>query len=109
MSEPAVRALRAAGPSGVGLIPPELGDVRLNTPAAVYVDWKSHPYAPADLAEWQRRIAMVKLAETDDGMFCRLVQQENIAWVILRPDRTPPACIVGWRRAGSDDVRIYIG
>jgi hypothetical protein len=109
MSERAVHALRAAGPSGVGLIPPELGNVRLNTPAAVYVDWKSHPYAPADLAEWQRRIAMVKLAETDDGMFCRLVQQENIAWVMLRPDRTPPACIVGWRRAGSDDVRIYIG
>jgi len=109
MSEPAVRALRAAGPSGVGLIPPELGDVRLNTPAAVYVDWKSHPYASADLAEWQRRIAAVRSAETDDAVFCRLVQQQKIAWVMLRPDRTPPACIAGWRRAGSDNVRIYIG
>ena len=107
-SERAVRALRAAEPSGVGLIPPELGNVRLNTPAAVYVDWKSHPYASADLAEWQRRIAAVKSAETDDGAFCRLVQQEKITWVMLRPDRTPPACIVGWRRAGSDEVRIYI-
>jgi len=107
-SERAVRALRAAGPSGVGLIPLELENVRLNTPAAVYVDWKSHPYASADLAEWQRRIAAVKSAETDDALFCRLVRQEKIAWVMVRPDRTPPACIVGWRRAGSDDVRIYI-
>jgi hypothetical protein len=107
-SEQAVRALRAAGPSGVGLIPPELRNVRLNTPAAVYVDWKSHPYASADLTEWQRRIAAVKAAETDDGVFCRLVQQEKIAWVMLRPGRTPPACIVDWRRTGSDKVRIYI-
>jgi len=71
------------------------------------VDWKSHPYASADLAEWQRRIAAVKLAETD-GMFCRLVQREKIARVMLDPDRTAPACIAGWRRAGSDEVRIYI-
>src|SRR5215212_7119234 len=46
---------------------------------------ESHPYASADLAEWQRRIAAVKLAETD-GMFCRLVQREKIAWVMLDPD-----------------------
>lgn len=107
-SEQAVRALRAAGPSGVGLIPPDLENVRLNTPAAVYVDWKSHPYDSADLAEWQRRIAEVRSAETDDGVFCRLVQQEKIAWVMLRPGRTRPACIVDWRRTGSDKVRIYI-
>jgi hypothetical protein len=107
-SEQAVRALRAAGPVGVGLIPPELANLRLNTPAAVYVDWKSHPYASADLAEWQRRIAVVKAAETDDGLFCRLVQQEKIAWVLLRPGRTPPDCIVDWRQTGSDKVRIYI-
>jgi hypothetical protein len=107
-SEQAVRALRAVRPSGVGLIPPELATVRLNTPAAVYVDWKSHPYASADLAEWQRRITSVNSAGTDDGVFCRLVQQEKIAWVMLRPGRTPPACIVDWRRTGSDEVRIYI-
>ena len=103
-----MRALRAAGPSGVGLISPELGNVRLNTPAAVYVDWKSHPYASADLAEWLRRIAAVRSAERDNGVFCRLVQQENIAWVMLSPDRTPPACIAGWRQTGRDDVRIYM-
>jgi hypothetical protein len=107
-SESSVRAVRAARPSGVGLIPIELENVRLNAPAAVYVDRKSHPYAPPDLAEWQRRIAAALLAETDDGAFCRLINQEEIGWVILRRGRTLPACIVGWRQAGSEGVLLYI-
>jgi hypothetical protein len=107
-SESPVRAVRAARPSGVGLIPLELEDVRLNAPAAVYVDRKSHPYAPPDLAEWQRRIAAVRIAETDDGAFCRLINTEEIGWVILRRGRTVPVCIVGWQPAGSEGVRIYI-
>jgi hypothetical protein len=110
-----VRAVRAAQPSGVGLIPLEtkpgaaVENVRLNAPAAVYVDWKSHPYASADLAEWHRRILAVQLAETDDRLFCSLIQQERIAWVMLRPHRTPPACIVGWRQVDFEGVRIFIG
>jgi hypothetical protein len=107
-SELPVRAVRATRPSGVGLIPLELENVRLNAPAAVYVDRKSHPYAPPDLAEWQRRIAAVRIAETDDGVFCRLINTEEIGWVILRPSRTVPACIVDWQPAGSEGVRIYI-
>ena len=34
----------------------ELQSFRLTTGAAVYVDYKSIPYAPADVAEWRRRI-----------------------------------------------------
>jgi hypothetical protein len=107
-SESPVRAVRAARPPGVGLIPLELENVRLNAPAAVYVDRKSHPYAPPDLAEWQRRIAAARIAETDDGVFCRLINTEEIGWVILRRSRTVPACIVDWQPAGSEGVRIYI-
>ena len=107
-SSPPVRVVRAARPSGVGLIPLELDNVRLNTPAAVYVDWKSHPYASADLAEWQRRIATARVAETDDAAFCRLIDQEKIRWVMLRRGRAVPACIDGWQPTGSDGVRIYI-
>jgi hypothetical protein len=103
-----VRAVRAARPAGVGLIPLDLANVRLNAPAAVYVDRKSHPYTPPDLAEWQRRIAAARTAETEAGAFCRLIQQERIGWVILRPGRSVPACIVDWRPAGSEGVRIYI-
>jgi hypothetical protein len=103
-----VRIVRAAGPSGVGLIPLELDNVRLNTPAAVYVDWKSHPYASADLAEWQRRITAARAAETDDAAFCRLINQEKIRWVMLRRGRAVPACIAGWQHTGSEGVRIYM-
>jgi hypothetical protein len=74
----------------------------------VYVDRKSHPYTTRDLTEWQRRIAAARTAETEAGAFCRLIQQERIGWVILRPGRSVPACIVGWRPAGSEGVRIYI-
>jgi hypothetical protein len=107
-SQSPVRAVRAASPAGVGLIPLELENVRLNAPAAVYVDMKSHPYTPSDLAEWQRRIVAARTAETGDGAFCRLIRQARIGWVILRPGRAVPACIVGWRPASSDGVRIYI-
>jgi hypothetical protein len=107
-SEPAVRAVRAARPAGVGLIPLELENVRLNSPAAVYVDRKSHPYTPPDLAEWRRRIAAARTAETDDGAFCRLIDQEGIGWVLLHRGRTVPWCLVDWQPAASEGVRIYI-
>jgi hypothetical protein len=103
-----VRVIRAAHPSGVGLIPLELDNVRLNTPAAVYVDWKSHPYASADLAEWQRRITAARVAQTDDAAFCRLINQEKIRWVMLRSGRAVPECIAEWQPTVSEGVRIYI-
>jgi Domain of unknown function (DUF6798) len=103
-----VRVVAAAHPSGVGLIPLELEHVRLNGPAAVYVDWKSHPYASADLAEWKRRITAARVAEIDDAAFCRLIDQEKISWVMLRRGRVVPACIAGWRPTGSEGHRIYI-
>ena len=34
----------------------ELQSFRLTTGAAIYADYKSIPYAPADVAEWQRRV-----------------------------------------------------
>ena len=107
-SESPVRAVRAERPAGVGLIPLELENVRLNAPAPVYVDWKSHPYMPPDLAEWQRRITVARTGETDDGAFCRLIDEEGIGWVVLRRGRTMPACIADWQPAGSEGVRIYI-
>jgi hypothetical protein len=40
----------------VFLIPPELQAFRLSSERAVVVDWKSTPFAPAELDEWYRRI-----------------------------------------------------
>ncbi len=48
-------------------IPIELEDFRLETGVPIFVDWKSHPYKPAELVEWYERIKIAKQVISPDS------------------------------------------
>jgi hypothetical protein len=102
--DPAVALLRAERPTGVGLIPPVLGLVRLNVPAAVYVDWKTPPYASRDLIEWWRRMDEVAALAADDRPLCEDRLAQPIDWLLVPAAGGPLSCPGQWRRAASNET-----
>ena len=48
--------VKNSDPTSKFLIPPGLGNFRLNAERAIIVDWKSTPYLPDELIEWYERI-----------------------------------------------------
>lgn len=93
--DPLVAALRTANPPGIGLVPLDAQTVRLNARLPIYVDWKSHPYDPDELAEWIRRVGDVETAYTDDEFMCQLVETELLDWLVAPAAGIPP-CLTGW-------------
>ena len=96
-----IATLRATDPSGIGLIPTSAEDVRLNAHLPVFVDWKSHPYAPDELAEWVRRVTATIEAYTDQGRLCGLADAESLDWVVVVGD-VLPGCFGGWTAVAGD-------
>jgi hypothetical protein len=93
--------VRAAHPSGVGLVPLSSDNVRLNAPANIYVDWKSPPYASDDLIEWWRRVDQVRQFERDVDRFCSMNWHANISWMLLPAYQKRPSCVSQWEVAAQ--------
>lgn len=99
----AVVLLRDARPSGVGVIPVTLQQIRLGVPAPIYVDNKSPPYASSDLIAWWRRIDQIKALYDNPRLFCMAAFEERIDWVMLPSATAELPCPARWVRNASDD------
>lgn len=91
----AVSMVRESGVSGIGLIPLDAENIRLNAGVPVYVDYKSPPYTGKDLVEWWRRVDRVRAFEQDPESFCNDPWPE-IDWILLESDRGMPTCLRNW-------------
>jgi hypothetical protein len=92
--------VHAVHPSGVGLVPLDSSDVRLNAPADIYVDWESPPYASNDLIEWWRRVDQVRRFASDADLFCSTQWDAPIRWMLLPAGEKTPWCVSRWEVAG---------
>ncbi|AGP35149.1 DUF6798 domain-containing protein [Sorangium cellulosum] len=52
-------ARRRGAATDVIVSPPAWEHLRLNAPAAIFADWKSHPYADREVLEWDRRVGLL--------------------------------------------------
>jgi hypothetical protein len=106
-SDTVVALVRASQVKGVGLIPLELENMRLNAGVRIYVDWKSPPYASADLVEWWKRVDHVRTFAVDTETFCVGDWGKGIDWMISSSKQHLPACVANWLPAGeSGEWRI---
>jgi hypothetical protein len=100
-SDPATVLVRASRVSGVGLIPLELENVRLNAAVPIYVDWKTTPYLSGDLIEWWKRIDQVKAFTENTETFCAAAWSAGIDWIMLASEQHVPSCVAEWPVAGE--------
>ncbi len=72
---------------GTNQIPVDLQRFRLATGARVYVDFKSVPYAPAEVLEWHRRMTFATdfyaKSERDDPLARAALKAEGITHVVV--------------------------
>ena len=78
------------------VIPPQWETIRLNAPAPVFVDWKSHPYRDLEVLEWWRRVQLTRRFYGSDAQRCATLGQilrvdSSIRW-ILAPEGFKLAC-----------------
>ena len=93
--DPAVRAVLAARPTGVGIVPLSAQNVRASAGVAVYVDWKSPPYAADGLSLWWERYDQVAGFERDPEAICVGTWGREIDWALLAVE--PPSCMADWQ------------
>jgi hypothetical protein len=93
--------IKAVHPSGVGLVPVDSDNLRLNASTNIYVDWKSPPYAGPDLIEWWRRIDQMRRVEGDAEQFCSVSWHASIQWMLLPAKANAPSCVSKWRVIGQ--------
>ena len=93
---------------GSNLIPVDLQRFRLATGAAIYVDFKSVPYAPSEVLEWHRRVKRVESwyaeqkwdeAETRERML-----KEGITHIVVTrlSKQEPPILADGFEQVYED-------
>ncbi|XXY47303.1 DUF6798 domain-containing protein [Sorangium sp. So ce269] len=90
-------AQRRGSATDVIVIPPSWEHLRLNAPAAIVADWKSHPYADREVLEWDRRVELLSALYTGAGpLSCGalapvLAGAPAPRWVIV-PSRSSLSC-----------------
>lgn len=107
-TDEATQLVARVQPAGVGLIPLDAAYVRLNAPAAVYVEYKSPPFMSDDLVEWWRRIDAVRRIERDPEAFCTAGLTPRVDWILRRRSAAVPDCLRSWRELGASASYVVI-
>jgi hypothetical protein len=90
------------------LSPVDWEGVRLNTPAAIYVDFKSHPYKDVEVLEWARRVDQARAIYAQSGPnACRellelLSAEPRLGFVLAPHSAHWDSC--SFLAAGANDV-----
>lgn len=102
VADESVVAVRKADPGGVGLIPLERANVRLNAGVPVYVDWKAPPYVGRELVEWWDRVDRVRRFENDPEIFCTEPWTRQVDWLLHDATGAIPSCVESWPTAATE-------
>ncbi|WP_437969874.1 DUF6798 domain-containing protein [Sorangium sp. So ce260] len=111
-AEPGVALAREAQRLGsaadVIVSPPSWEHLRLNAPAAIFADWKSHPYADREVLEWDRRVGLLSALYAGEGpLSCGalspiLASAPAPRWVIVPEGASLPCAGVELAAQGAD-------
>lgn len=102
VAEASARAVIAAQPQGVGVVPLGAWSVRLNARVPIYVDYKSPPYAGESLVEWWARVDRVAGTAAEPSAVCDEAWANGISWVLLSPRQELSGCLAEWTQLAED-------
>ncbi len=103
VTDPATQLVDSAMPIGLGLIPLENENLRLNAGYPIYVDRKSPPYKGKDLVNWWTRIDQVQAFEINPELFCTADWARNISWIVRNENQQQASCTNNWPRVTGKD------
>jgi hypothetical protein len=99
----AVSLIKQTRPIGLGLIPIDQENVRLNAKVPVYVDWKAAPYLGRDLELWWQRIDQIEGIAMHPQRVCEFLDRVGINWILLEETSSLAACESPWVLLGRND------
>ncbi len=86
--------------------PSQFESVRLSLGLPVFVDGKSHPYAPEELIEWRRRLELLDGEQLTCAEMVQRTRGENIRFFLLRRDAGDPVAMLVEECAESGHLEL---
>lgn len=103
---PAQTSLRKFELQGIGVVPPQFNNFRVDFGLSIFVDSKAPPFDGKSLAEWVRRLKLAERVQTQPKILCIESSFEVISWAIV-PNRSElPNCFSVTNHLSKDWVLL---
>lgn len=78
--------------NGIGVVPPQFNNFRVDYGLNIFVDSKAPPFDGDYLAEWMRRLKIAESVQIHPKMLCTDSSLAIISWAVVPNGFDPPSC-----------------
>ena len=77
---------------GIGAVPPQFDNFRVDFGLDIYVDERAAPYDPNSLVNWVNRLELAEKIQINPELICNHIQLKGISWAIVPKSVIKPSC-----------------
>jgi hypothetical protein len=103
---PVASILRNFELQGIGVVPPQFDNFRVDFGLSIFVDSKAPPFDGKSLAEWVRRLKLAERVQTQPKMLCTESSFAMVSWAIIPNRSALPNCFTDTIRLNKDWVLL---
>lgn len=84
--------LHSLSVNGIGLVPPQFNNFRVDYGLSIFVDSKAPPFDGESLVEWKRRLAIAEHVQLEPNILCSDSSLGLISWALIPSSFNAPNC-----------------
>lgn len=101
---PAASSLRKLELRGIGVVPPQFDNFRVDFGLSIFVDSKAPPFDGKSLVEWVRRLKLAERVQTHPKILCTESSFAIISWALIPNQSALPHCFTDTIHLNKDWV-----
>ena len=103
---PAATSLRKLELQGIGVVPPQFDNFRVDFGLSIFVDSKAPPFDGKSLVEWVRRLKLAERVQTHPKILCTESSFVIISWALIPNQSALPHCFTDTIHLNKDWVLL---
>ena len=103
---PAASSLRKLELQGIGVVPPQFDNFRVDFGLSIFVDSKAPPFDGKSLVEWVRRLKLAERVQTHPKILCTESSFAIISWALIPNQSALPHCFTDTIHLNKDWVLL---
>jgi len=89
---PAASSLRKLELQGIGVVPPQFDNFRVDFGLSIFVDSKAPPFDGKSLVEWVKRLKIAERVQIQPEKLCSEISLSQVSWAIVPSEASSPSC-----------------
>ena len=89
---PAASSLRKLELRGIGVVPPQFDNFRVDFGLSIFVDSKAPPFDGKSLVEWVKRLKLAERVQIQPEKLCSEISLSQVSWAIVPSEASSPSC-----------------